>query len=103
MQQVSTKTLDIKNGRAFPFRFYLIAAIVTISTIVQEDYRGFIFLLIPLIGITANRGTQFKALIDVIFCGGLKIWNLGRGEGRRAIGINRVGDEYSNLFLFWSS
>lgn len=60
---MSTDSVDIKNGRVFPepFRFYLIAAIVIAASIVQGDYRGFVFLVIPLLGITAVRGTQFSS------------------------------------------
>lgn len=59
---MSTKEIDIKNGRAFPepFRFYLLIGIICVSTIVAGEYVGFGFLLIPVLGITARRGSQFR-------------------------------------------
>lgn len=59
---MSTKEIDIKNGRAFPepFRFYLLIGIICVSTIAAGEYIGFGFLFIPILGITARRGTQFK-------------------------------------------
>ena len=59
---MSTKEIDIKNGRAFPepFRFYLLIGIICVSTVAAGEYIGFRFLMIPVLGITARRGTQFK-------------------------------------------
>ena len=59
---MSTKQIDIKNGRVFPepFRFYLLVGIILISTIVAGEVIGLVFLLIPILGISARRGTQFK-------------------------------------------
>lgn len=59
---MSIKGIDIKNGKAFPepFRFYLLIGIICISTVAAGEYIGFGFLLIPILGITARRGTQFK-------------------------------------------
>lgn len=59
---MSTKEIVIKNGRAFPepFRFYLLIGIICISTAVSGEYAGFGFLLIPILGLTAIRGTQFN-------------------------------------------
>lgn len=59
---MSTKEVAFKNGRAFPepFRFYLLIGIICVSTIAAGEYVGFGFLLIPILGITAKRGTQFK-------------------------------------------
>ena len=58
---MSTREVDIRNGKAFPepFRFYLLTGIICVATITSGEYQGFGFLFVPLLGITARRGTQF--------------------------------------------
>jgi len=61
---VPTREIDIKNGKAFPepFRFYLLFGIICISTFIVGEYLAFGFLLIPILGITTRRGTQFNGI-----------------------------------------
>lgn len=59
---MSTKPIDIANGKAFeqPFRFYLFAAIICVGVLGTGQYLGLGFLLIPLWGLTSKRGTEFR-------------------------------------------
>tara|TARA_B100000900_G_scaffold413794_1_gene438645 strand:- start:14530 stop:15036 length:507 start_codon:yes stop_codon:yes gene_type:complete len=92
---VFTKSVVIKNGKAFPepFRFYLLIGIICVATIAAREYQGFGFLLVPLSGITSRRGTRFttqgyRRYFSVF---GLKfgIWEtVNEGEQMVLIGLN---------------
>ena len=92
---MSTREVDIRNGKAFPepFRFYLLTGIICVATIASGEYQGFGFLFVPLLGITARRGTQFttKGYRRYFSVFGLKFgtWeSVNDGEQMVLIGLN---------------